>query len=244
LNFPKLMTLFHLSFTLLGILALLLMASKILFLDWSAFAVIVIAVVLNTLFGALWLDELVSPKVEKHEIITEASHVFPMVSLIAPVYNQEQNIASFIKGLFNCASNYRGPSEIIIVDDGSTDKTYESAWTAMGSIHKEQPNIRAQVIKHMSHLGRAEAVKTGANKAMGEYLALLDATAPCESVSLNKLVDTIFSSQKAMINYEATALGRNGRTAVSSLMWLYNADILRRTLNEEQSEKSARELKL
>lgn len=237
------MTLFHLSFTLLGILALLLMASKVLLLDWMAFTVIVIAVVLNTFFGALWLDELVSRKVEKHEIMTEASHVFPMVSLIAPVYNQEQNIACFIKGLFNCASNYRGSSEIIIVDDGSSDRTYESAWTAMDSMHKEQPNIRGQVIKHMTHMGRAEAVKTGANKAMGEYLALLDATAPCESVSLNKLVDTLFSSRKAMISYEATALGRSGKTVAPYLMWLYNADILRRTLNEEQSEKAVGELK-
>ena len=229
------MTLFHLAFILMGTLALLLMVIDVIPLDWTVVGIITLAIVLNAFFGAMWLKEPNNGKIPEQKIAVKTpTPTFPMVSLVTSAYNEEQSIAQRVKALFNCASNYRGPSEIIIVDDGSLDETYESAWNTVGSLQKESPNIIARVIKHMSHLGTADAIKTGANKATGEYLALIDSAILCDSISLNKLVDTLSLAQKPMISSEVIPAKRKDRTiAPPSLILLYRADAFRHESNKE-----------
>ncbi len=244
MNIPRLMTLFHLSFTLLGTAALLLMVSGALWLDLSVSLVIVAAIAVNALFTVLWFKDSIHERPVKTDVQVAASRVFPMISIIASAYNQEKNIAQCVRGLYDSAVDYRGPTEIIIVDDGSIDETYESAWTAIGSMRKEAPYIRAHVIKHMTPLGREEAIRTGANKTTGEYLAIVDTGIVCNYFSLNKLIDTAFSTQKTMVSYEVTFPERAGKPSTPRLIQLYRADALRRLLNEEKAEKTAEELKL
>lgn len=237
------MTLFHLSITVLGILALLLMAAGILMLDWLIVGIIVVAVVLNALFIRLWHEESTPrisappkpPKTPKATTI-ETRPVFPMVSIIVSVHDQEQNIAQIVKNLFKLASNYRGPSEMIIIDDGSLDNTYESALTAIDLMHKEHPNMHARIIKHLTHLGTTEAAKTGANKATGEFLAILDPNTPYDSLSLNELVDTASSTHKVIASPD-NLLQREGTSKRSDIIRLYSAEDFRSLLNEKQDLK-------
>jgi len=230
MNASNAMALFHLFFTLLSVIALFLMAVETIAFDWLALWIIVLGVALNAFFAVVWHDETGKRGIEKREITAEVIRTFSMVSFVTPAHNQEQNISSCVKSLFNCALNYRGPSEIIIVDDGSTDDTYQSAWSAIGSLQKEIPQIRARVLKHMAHLGEQEAVRTGANKAMGEYLALVDVATPCDYISLNNLIDAISSTQKTMISQEVR-LPPEGKTAPTNVVCLYRADALRHALN-------------
>ena len=233
MNASKAMALFHLSFTLLSMIALFLMAVEVIAFDWLALWIIVLAVALNAFFAVMWHDETGKRKVEKRETTAEIIRNFPMVSFVTTAHNNEQNISSCVKSLFNCALNYRGPSEIIVVDDGSTDDTYQSAWSAISLLHNESPQIRARVLKHMARLGEQEAVRTGANKAMGEYLALVDVGTPCDCASLNNLIDTISSTQKTMVRHEVRLPPREGKTAIASLICLHRAEALRHALNEQ-----------
>lgn len=233
MNVPRLMTLFHLSFTVLGILALLLMATGILMLDWLIVGIVIVAIVLNVLFSRLWHEESTAQISETPRAITiETSRIFPMVSLIVSVCDQEQSIDQIVKNLFKLASDYRGPSEIIIVDDGSSDNTYESASTAIGLMHKELPNIRAHIIKHLAHLGATEATKTGVNKAMGEFLAILDPSTLSDSFSLNELVDTASSTRRQVASPDNLLLQHEGPTGGSRRIRLYSAETFRSLLNE------------
>ncbi len=234
MNASKVMALFHLSFMLLSITALFLMAVEAIVFDWLALWIIVLGVALNAFFAVMWYDETGKRKVEKQETAAETIRVFPMVSFVTVAHNQEKDISSCVKSLFDCALNYRGPSEIIIVDDGSTDDTYQSAWSAIGYLQKENPQIRARVLKHMAHLGGQEAVRTGANKAMGEYLVIVDAATPCDYVSVNNLIDTISSTQKTMVSHEVRFPSREGKAALTSVICLYRAEHLRHELNEER----------
>jgi len=214
------------------------MASGILMLDWLIVGIIIVAVVLNALFSRLWHEESRAKISETPKATTiKPSPVFPMVSLIVSVYDQEQSIDQIVKSLFKLASNYRGPSEIIIVDDGSLDNTYESASTAIGLMYKELPNIRAHVIKHLAHLGATEDAKTGVNKAMGEFLAILDPNTPSDSLSLNELVDTASSTQTATASPYNLLLQREGTTEGSRRIMLCSAEAFRSLLNENQNLK-------
>ncbi len=87
----------------------------------------------------------------------------PMVSVIIPVYNYEQYLAEAIASVL--AQTYR-PVEIIVVDDGSTDRSGDVAkdFKDSGVRYCYQPNS-----------GTGAARNQGTNLAQGSYFAFLDA---------------------------------------------------------------------
>jgi len=92
------------------------------------------------------------------------------VSLIIPAYNEEKNIGNVIE----IAQKVSAISEIIVVDDGSKDKTAQ--------ISKD---LGVEVISHHKNLGKGEALKTGISSANGEILLFLDAD--WENITVGKI---------------------------------------------------------
>jgi glycosyltransferase involved in cell wall biosynthesis len=68
------------------------------------------------------------------------------VGILLPAYNEEENIQVVIRE----AKKYLPKAKIVVIDDGSTDRTYELA-------KKE----KVTVIKHEVNKGKGEAIKTG-----------------------------------------------------------------------------------
>lgn len=96
--------------------------------------------------------------------------VVPSLSVIIPALNEEGGIADIIKRVKSAEEAVReaggeGGLEIIVVDDGSTDRTVEIAASF--------PFVR--VAKHEVNRGYGAAIKTGFRCARSEYLAFLDA---------------------------------------------------------------------
>ncbi len=85
----------------------------------------------------------------------------PLVSVIVPVYNGERYLTKTIQSVLT--QDYQ-PIEIIVVDDGSTDRTAE--------IVRAQPNIH---YIYQNNRGVSAARNTGIAAAQGEFLAFLDA---------------------------------------------------------------------
>jgi cellulose synthase/poly-beta-1,6-N-acetylglucosamine synthase-like glycosyltransferase len=127
---------------------------------------------------------------KRGEVVKEPKD-YPMVSFIVPAYNEERLISRCITSLFESAARYSGPSEIIVVDDGSGDYTYEAAWTTIQAGKRRYPLIYGKVVRHSANLGRAEAVRTGVNRAMGEVICVVDADSWWEPDTLRELVHRI-----------------------------------------------------
>ncbi len=103
----------------------------------------------------------------------------PKVSVIIPAYNADkwldETINSVIRQTFT-------DWEAIIVDDGSTDKTFDIA-SMYASKH-----LLIKVIKHERNLGNASACNTAITNSQGEYIALLGADDLFEPDKLMKQV--------------------------------------------------------
>jgi glycosyltransferase involved in cell wall biosynthesis len=86
------------------------------------------------------------------------------LSVIIPVYNEETTIQEILKQVRAVNLAY----EIIIVDDGSTDRTRE-----LLKAEENQPDTI--VIYHDHNQGKGAAVRTGFDRATGEILLIQDA---------------------------------------------------------------------
>lgn len=82
------------------------------------------------------------------------------VSVVLPVYNEAEVIGSVLDQLLHMDQI----SEIIVVNDGSSDDT--------ASVVSQYPDVR--LINHPHNLGNGAAVKTGIRAASGDYVLLMD----------------------------------------------------------------------
>lgn len=95
------------------------------------------------------------------------------VSIILPAYEEEEAVAAQVESVGRLAETLGRSYEIIVVDDGSEDRTGERA-TAAG----------ARVIRHAQNRGYGAAVKTGIDAASYESIVMIDAdgTYPVEAI--------------------------------------------------------------
>ena len=85
------------------------------------------------------------------------------ISIIVPAYNEEFAIRSTVERLKLAVKSV--DHEIIVVDDGSSDKTYDVA--------KNLAGIR--LLRHETNKGKAAALETGFSNASGDILFTIDA---------------------------------------------------------------------
>ena len=197
----------------------------------------------------------------------------PMVSFVVPAYNEERNVSRCVTSLFKCAEKYDGLCEIIVVDDGSKDYTYEVAWAAIELNRRRHPRVRGKVVRYSANLGKTEAVRTGVNKALGGVVAVVDADSWWAPETLLKLVDYMAANgKKAVTGYVhpsdggdeqnpyvilqqleysqglgiarcAQSLGNNV-LVVSGAMGLYDAEALRGIINEKTARSVTEDLEI
>lgn len=92
-----------------------------------------------------------------------------LVSVIVPCFNGEQFIDRCLSSIYE--QKYR-EIEVIVVDDGSTDKSKEKIFAWIGCF---QASHRGLKYVYQSNKGLGGAINTGLKHAEGEYLSLLDA---------------------------------------------------------------------
>jgi cellulose synthase/poly-beta-1,6-N-acetylglucosamine synthase-like glycosyltransferase len=101
----------------------------------------------------------------------------PSLSIIVAAYNEEHCIAQKIENFLSC--RYSGDAELIVISDGSTDRTAEIA--------QSMASERVRVIRQPERRGKGVAVNAGAAAAHGEVLVFTDANAMFAADALEKV---------------------------------------------------------
>lgn len=94
----------------------------------------------------------------------------PELSLIVPVYNEEENLPLLFDALLAALEPLARPWEVIFVDDGSRDKSA----AVLESLYKRDP-LHVRVIEFRRNFGQTAAIAAGLDHARGEVIILLDA---------------------------------------------------------------------
>jgi dolichol-phosphate mannosyltransferase len=115
----------------------------------------------------------------------------PSVSVIVPVYNEEENVPilqaklrAALKGIDH---------EIIFVDDGSADHTVERIEPA--------PNVR--VLRFEKNAGQSAAMYAGLQAARGATLVLIDGDLQNDPADISRLLDAISRGADLVCGYRA-----------------------------------------
>lgn len=112
----------------------------------------------------------------------------PIITVVIPVYNCERYVARVIKSVLGQPCGDR--AEILVVDDGSTDKSGE----VCDRIASENSNV---YVIHKENGGVSTARNLGIEKATGEYIAFLDSDDWWEPGFLNQMQIEEFANREA-----------------------------------------------
>jgi len=116
----------------------------------------------------------------------------PALSVIVPAHNEEQRLPASLEQLAQFCREWGRPVELVLVDDGSKDRTLEAV-VAAGDVLP--PNATLRLVCHMVNRGKGAAVRSGAFFARGEHVVMLDAdmaTPPAEIPKVLEMLATGF----------------------------------------------------
>ena len=120
--------------------------------------------------------------------IGSASRLYPTLSIIVPARNEERNLPNLFGSL---AEQDLSPTEVIVVDDNSTDSTAQMARDAGARVFPSKP-------LPAGWRGKTWACLQGAEAAVGEVLLFVDADTFFESGGLRRIVDTYLEKTGVM----------------------------------------------
>ncbi|MBN2658937.1 MAG: glycosyltransferase [Spirochaetales bacterium] len=150
--------------------------------------------------------------------------LLPSISILAPAFNEETTI---IQNVYSLMALDYADFEVIVIDDGSSDKTSQvlinqfnmeiSEWPSVGAIacapvqgvyrSREYPGLL--LIRKLNG-GKADALNAGINYASGEYICSIDADSLLEPDALQKIMIRTLIHRNETVAVGGNVLPSNG----------------------------------
>ena len=127
----------------------------------------------------------------------------PTLSIVVPAFNESARIGPSLQKVVKYLAEQHGPSELIVVDDGSSDDTAAVAESAV----RDSGSIETRVIRYEENRGKGYAVRLGLLEAKANIALFSDADLSTPIAEAAKLIDPIVSLGLAALEL----FGRYGR---------------------------------
>lgn len=120
-----------------------------------------------------------------------------LLSILMPVYNEAATVGETIRRVR--AVDLPAPREIIVVDDGSTDGTWENL--------KELQESDLRMFRHARNMGKGHALRTALSHARGNFVVVQDADLEYDPADLPALMEPLLAGEADLV-YGSRFLGR------------------------------------
>ena len=108
-----------------------------------------------------------------------------LCSISVPAFNEEDNLRPLHAAIASVAEKLGAAWELILVDDGSKDRT----WEVIEELHTKDPHVRG--VKLRFNCGETAASEAGMRIARGKYVVTMDADLQNDPSDLPLLLETI-----------------------------------------------------
>ncbi len=109
----------------------------------------------------------------------------PQLSVVIPVFNEEENVRPLLDELFGALAALGRSHEVICVDDGSRDGTF----AALKAFAAEKPALR--VIRFRLNFGQTAAMSAGIEAARGEVILPMDGDLQNDPADIGRLLSRL-----------------------------------------------------
>ena len=130
-----------------------------------------------------------SPSHQMRDVTTSNADIPPCVSVVMPVFNEGQTVAQII----NLVLAQNLVKQLIIVDDGSTDNTWENLQTIA------RTDNRISLTRHEVNQGKGAALRTGFASADSPYVIIQDADLEYDPTEYYRLIAPLFHGQADVV---------------------------------------------
>ena len=111
----------------------------------------------------------------------------PKISIVVPAYNEAARLGASLRAIVAYLNDQRAESELIVVDDGSSDNTAQFAEQTLA----DPGGVAARVIRYEKNRGKGYAARTGLLAAQSNIALFSDADLSTPITEAPKLVDLI-----------------------------------------------------
>ncbi len=105
----------------------------------------------------------------------------PLLSIIIPAYNEETRLPETLRQIFDFLQTQSYPAEVIVVENGSQDRTYEVA----SEFTRQYPQLK---VIHETGKGKGLAIRRGMLAATGQYRFMCDADLSMPIAEVNRFL--------------------------------------------------------
>jgi len=166
-------------------------------------------------FGGAYLHK----RRERHDSSSDVANGTPLVTVIVPAYNEEKAIGKTVDALLELSYVNK---EIIIVDDGSTDGTFEVA-------KRYAKNGFTRVVTKPNS-GKWDALNTGIEVAKGEFIVCIDADTLLDPNAIQHLIKHFSDPNIAAVAGNVKVGNRSGLlTKLQALEYVVGINLHRRS---------------
>lgn len=156
----------------------------------------------------------VAARAESESLAAAPAAEAPHLSVVVPGLNEAESLPELAKRLH--AALAKESYEIIFVDDGSTDRS----WEVIQSLAKERPNVRG--VRLRKNFGKATALSAAFRRCKGRVVVTMDADLQDDPEDLPKFIEQIDAGKDVVVGWKVTRLDPANRLILSRI---FNATV-------------------
>ncbi len=119
----------------------------------------------------------------------------PTLSVLVPVYDEEDTLPRVLETLLTVALEAGVEREIVVVDDGSSDAT----WERLQGVLSARPGAPVVAVRHDRNRGKGAAIRTAIARATGDFLVVQDADLEYDPRELNLLLRPLLEDRADVV---------------------------------------------